>query len=381
VTSDPPIYLDANATTPLDPRVAAVMRDALDLFGNPSSGHAYGREARAALDLARARVAALLGCSPAEIVFTSGGTEANNHALKGAAWARAGRGRHLVISAVEHPAVRGPAAWLAARGWETTTVPVDRDGRVDPADVARAVRPDTVLVSVMHANNEVGTLQPIAEIAGIARAAGALMHTDAAQSAGKVAVRVGELGIDLLSLAGHKLYGPKGVGALFVRGGVTIENLSHGAGHEAGRRPGTESVLLAAGLGEAARIAAAELGDELPRLTRLRDRLEAALVAGCPDAVVHARGAERLPNTLSLGFPGARADRLLAALPGVACSAGAACHGGGAEVSAVLAAMGAPREAALGTLRFSVGRFTSREDVDRAAPLILSAVAAAREGR
>jgi len=380
VTTARPIYLDVNATTSLDPRVAAVMRDAMDLFGNPSSGHAYGRAAREALDLARAHVAGLLGCSPAEIVFTSGGTEANNHALKGAAWARAGRGRHLVISAVEHPAVREPAAWLARQGWETTTVPVDRNGRVDPDDVARAVRPDTALVSVMHANNEVGTLEPVAEIARIARAAGALMHTDAAQSAGKVAVRVDELGVDLLSIAGHKLYGPKGVGVLYVRGGTTLENLSHGAGHEAGRRPGTESVLLAAGLGEAARIAAAELDAELPRLTGLRDRLEAALVAGRPDAVVHARGAERLPNTLSLGFPGARADRLLAALPGVACSAGAACHGGGAEVSAVLAAMGAPREAALGTLRFSVGRFTTREDVDRAASLILSAAAAAAGG-
>lgn len=379
MTGGRPVYLDYNATTPLDPRVGEVMRAAMDLFGNPSSGHVYGREARAVLDRARAEVAGLLGCSPPEIVFTSGGTESDNHAIKGAAWARADRGRHLVVSAVEHPAVQRPAAWLAARGWEVSTVGVDRDGRVDPADVGRAVRPDTVLVSVMHANNEVGALQPIAAIAQAARAAGALVHTDAAQTAGKVAVRVGELGVDLLSLAGHKLYGPKGSGALYVRGGVTLENLNHGAGHELGRRAGTESVMLAAGLGEAARLAAEQLGEELPRLTKLRDRLESALCAAVTDAVVHARRAERLPNTLSIGFPGARADRLLARLEGVACSAGAACHAGGTEVSAVLAAMDAPREAALGTLRFSVGRFSTREDIDRAVPLILSAVAGARQ--
>jgi cysteine desulfurase len=256
-----------------------------------------------------------------------------------------------------------------------TVVPVDGQCRVDPRAVAGALRPDTVLISVMHANNEVGTVQPIAEIAAAAHGAGALMHTDAAQSVGKIPVRVDELGVDLLSVAGHKCYGPKGVGALYVRDGVALENLVHGAGQEDGRRAGTENVILAVGLGEAAALAAAELDEEQPRLAAQRDRLQAALLAAAPDAVVHAGEAERLPNTLSIGFPGLLAADLMAKLDGIACSAGAACHAGGATASAVLVAMGVPHAAAVGTLRLSAGRFTTDEEIDRAAALIAAAVA------
>lgn len=372
-----PLYLDVNATTPVDPRVADAMLPYLhEHFGNPSSGHAFGRAARAAVDRARAQVAGLLGCAPGEIVFTSGGSESNNWALKGAAWAREDRGRHLVISAVEHPATGAVCNWLAARGWEVSVVPVDAHCRIDPADVAAVLRPETAIVSIMHANNEVGTIQPIAEIAALAREAGALMHTDAAQSAGKIPVRVDELGVDLLSLASHKLYGPKGVGALYVREGVILENLVHGAKQENGRRAGTESVILAAGLGAAAELAAQDVDAEGPRLAALRDRLQAALTAAAPDAVVHAADAERLPNTLSIGFPGRLASDLMAALDGLACSAGAACHAGGATVSAVLTAMDAPREAAIGTLRLSLGRFTTADEVDRAAAMFAAVVVA-----
>jgi len=373
--NDAPLYLDINATTPIDPRVADAMTPYLrEHFGNPSSGHVYGRRTREAVDRARAQVAGLIGCAPAEVVFTSGGSESNNWALKGAAWAREDRGRHLVISAVEHPATTAVCDWLAGRGWDVSVVPVDGQCRVDPEDVARALRPETAIVSIMHANNEVGTVQPIAEIAALARAGGVLMHTDAAQSAGKIPVRVDELGVDLLSLAGHKLYGPKGVGALYVREGTVLENLVHGAAQEGGRRAGTETVILAVGLGEAAALAAADLDEEGPRLAALRDRLRDVLLKAAPDAVVHAAAAERLPNTLSLGFPGLLASDLMAELDGLACSAGAACHAGGATASAVLVAMGVAHEAAVGTLRLSVGRYTMGEEIERAAALIAAAV-------
>jgi len=376
MTRHDPLYLDTNATSPIDPRVAETMRPYLyEHFGNPSSGHVYGQAARAAVDKARAQVAGLLGCTPTEVVFTSGGSESNNWALKGAAWAREDRGRHLVISAVEHPATSAVCDWLAGRGWEVSVVPVDGNCLIDPDDVAKALRPDTVLVSIMHANNEVGTVQPIARIAALAHDAGAPMHTDAAQSAGKIPVRVDELGVDLLSLASHKLYGPKGIGALYVRAGVTLDNLVHGAQQEGGRRAGTESVILVAGLGEAAALAAEDVVEEGPRLAALRDRLQATLVEAAPDAVVHARDAERLPNTLSIGFPGRLASDLMATLDGIACSAGAACHAGGATASAVLTAMGAPQEAAVGTLRLSLGRFTTEDEVERAAAMIAALVA------
>ncbi len=377
MSASTPLYLDTNATTPLDPRVAEAMLPYIrEHFGNPSSSHVYGQTARAAVDKARAQVAGLLGCSPREIVFTSGGTESNNWALKGAAWAREDRGRHLVISVVEHPATTAVCDWLASRGWEISVVPVDAQCRVDPADVAAVLRPDTALVSIMHAQNEVGTVQPIAEIAALAREAGALMHTDTAQSAGKIPVRVDELGVDLLSLASHKLYGPKGIGALYVRWGVELENLVHGAEQEGGRRAGTESVILVAGLGEAAELAAADVDEEAPRLSALRDRLQTKLLEAAPDAVVHAAEAERLPNTLSIGFPGWLASGLMEALDGLACSAGAACHVGDEVESVVLGAMGVPQNVAIGTLRLSLGRFTTAEHVDAAAAMIAAKVSA-----
>lgn len=377
--TDKPLYLDTNATTPLDPRVAEAMQPYLrEHFGNPSSGHTYGLTARAAVDRARGQVAGLLGCAPGEVVFTSGGSESNNWAIKGAAWARESRGRHLVISAVEHPATTAVCDWLAGRGWEVSVVPVDGQCRVDPNDVAQVLRPDTTLVSVMHANNEVGTVQPIAEIAAAAHAVGALMHTDAAQSAGKIPVNADALGVDLLSVAGHKLYGPKGVGALYVRDGIELENLVHGASQEDGRRAGTESVILAVGLGEAAALAVDDVDEESPRLAALRDRLQTALVEATPDAVVHAGGVERLPNTLSIGFPGLLAADLMARLDGIACSAGAACHAGGVTASAVLVAMDVPHAAAVGTLRLSMGRFTTDGEIERAIGMIGAAVAQLR---
>ncbi len=372
----PPIYLDTNATTPLDPRVADAMRPHLsEIFGNPSSTHAFGAAARAAVDRARDQVAALLGAAPDEIVFTSGGSEANNHAIKGAAWARRDRGRHLVISAVEHPAVAEVAAWLEQEGWRVSRLPVDGKGRVDPADLAGVIDHTTVLVSVMHANNEVGTLQPIRELAAIAHDHGAWLHTDAAQSVGKVPVNVHDLGVDLLTVAGHKLYAPKGVGALFVRRGLTLTPLIHGAGHEGGRRAGTENVLAEVGLGEACALAASALPATTARLAALRDRLQAGLLAACPQAVVHGDPAHRLPNTLSIAFPDKRADVILAAVSDrVAASAGSACHEGCDVISGVLAAMSVPPALARGTLRLSVGRFTTEAEIDAAVATLAGAL-------
>ncbi len=372
-----PVYLDYNATTPVDPAVAATMTPFLsERFGNPGSSHAYGRDTSAAVQEARRQVADLLGCAPAEVVFTSGGSESNNLAIKGTAWAAGDRGGHLVTTAVEHPAVLEVCRWLQGQGFDLTLVPVDGTGRVDPDDVAAALRPDTVLVSVMLANNEVGTLQPVREIAALCRERGVPVHCDAAQAVGKVPVRIDELGVDLLSLAGHKFYGPKGIGALYVRHGTPLVPLVHGASQESGRRAGTENVLEVVGLGEAAALARQDLPAEMERLRTLRDRLERLLADGCPDAVFHGHRTLRLPNTCSVGFPGRDAGELLRRLADrVAVSAGAACHAGGTSVSHVLAAMGVPREAALGTLRISLGRFTTQDEVDAGAEAILEAVA------
>ncbi|MCB1181877.1 cysteine desulfurase [bacterium] len=375
--SDSPIYLDYNATTPPDPRVADAMAPFLrEPFGNPSSGHAWGRRARAAVEGARARVAALLQADPAGVVFTGGGTEADNHALIGAARLRAPRGGHLVTTAVEHPAITAACRHLADFGVETTYVGVDDQGRVDPAAVAAACRPDTFLVSVMLANNEVGTLQPVAEIAALARARGILSHTDCAQAVGKVPVGLDDLGVDMISLAGHKLYGPKGVGALVLRSGVAVANLMFGAGHEQGRRPGTENVLAIVGLGVACELAADDVASEGHRLANLRDRLATIITAGQPDAVVHAARAPRLPNTLSVGFPARIAGEIMARLPDVAVSAGAACHGDAIHVSHVLQAMGVPRDVAVGTLRLSLGRMTTAAEIEAAGARIVAAAAA-----
>lgn len=369
-----PIYLDCNATTPVDPRVGEAMRPLLGgCYGNPSSSHRLGREARGVLDTARAQVAGCLGCETDEVVFTSGGSESNNAAIRGVV--EACGGGHVITSAVEHPAVLEVALALECEGRAALTiVGVDRSGRVDPAEVERALRPDTVLVTIMLANNEVGTLQPIADIASSCRERGVSVHTDAAQAVGKIPVDVRALGVDLLTVAGHKLYAPKGVGALYVRRGVELEPIIRGAGHERGRRAGTESLLMAVGLGAACAIVRDELAAEMPRLAALRDRLEGRLRAALPDLIVHGHATERLPNTLSVALPGVHAHRLLEALADeVAASPGSACHADKVQVSHVLAAMDVDAPTALSTIRLSVGRFTTADEIDRAAERILEA--------
>ncbi len=366
------IYLDYNATTPIDPKVAECMRPYLTgCFGNPSSTHVEGRRAKAALEEARERVARCLGCRPAEVIFTSGGSESNNLAIRGLVEARGGG--HVITSAVEHPAVLEVVLALENEGRiSLSIVGVDRFGRADPAAVASALRDDTVLVSLMLANNEVGTLQPVAELASLCRERGVAMHTDAAQAVGKVPVDIAELGVDLLSVAGHKLYAPKGVGALFVRDGVEITPQIRGAAHERGLRAGTENVLLAVGLGAACELAGAEVEAEQERLAGLRNRLLGLFHEGFTGVVEHGDPASRLPNTLSVAFPGVDASRLLVDLGDeVAASAGAACHSEGVAVSHVLEAMGVDEATARSTVRFSVGRFTTEEEIDRAAALIV----------
>ncbi|MDR7070921.1 cysteine desulfurase [Pseudoxanthomonas japonensis] len=364
------IYLDYNASTPIAPEVQAAMLPLLETaYGNPSSGHWASTPAKAALEHARAQVAGLLGASPDEIVFTSGGSEANNLALKGSFFALRERGEHIITEATEHPAVLQPLAFLERLGASVTRLPVDGTGRVDPEAVRRAITPRTVLVSVMHANNETGTLQPIKVIGTIAREHGIRFHTDAAQSVGKLPTKVDDLGVDLLSIAGHKLYAPKGIGALYVRRGTALEPLIHGAGHEAGRRAGTESVLMAAALGAACELARTNLDvGEPERLRALRDHFWQALQAIFGERVVLNGHAEhRLPNTLNVNFAGRIGAEVLADLDGVAASTGSACHAGRVELSPVLAAMGVPEQVGMGAVRFSLGRGTTQAEIDAVA--------------
>ncbi|RWK68523.1 cysteine desulfurase family protein [Mesorhizobium sp.] len=358
------IYLDYNASTPIGPSVAAAMRPYLDeAFGNPSSGHWASLPAKAALEKARSQVAALLDCAPDEIVFTSGGSEANNLAIKGTFFALRHKGEHIVTTTVEHPAILAPCRFLEQLGAAVTYVPVDSTGRVDPEDVRRAVTPRTILISVMHANNEVGTIQPIEEIGAIAREHGVRFHTDAAQSVGKIATRVDTLGVDLLTIAGHKLYAPKGVGALYVRVGLRLEPLIHGAGHEHGRRAGTESALLAVGLGAACALAS-DL-EPMARVRVLRDRFWEALQESFGDRVaLNGHPQHRLPNTLSVSFVGMIGAEVLSRLDGVAASTGSACHAGRVELSPVLTAMGVPEKIGMGAVRFSLGRATTGAEID-----------------
>ena len=374
-----PIYLDYNATTPVDPRVAEAMLPYLSgHFGNPSSSHILGQRTRAAVEKARGQAADLLGADPEGIIFTSGGTEANNHAIIGAALAGQDRGRHIVTTAVEHPAVSEVCRHLESRGFTTTYVPVDEFCRIDPDRVAAAFTDQTALVSIMHANNEVGTLQPVAKIAAIARARGILSHSDCAQSAGKVPVSLDGLGVDMISVASHKLYGPKGTGILCLRSGVELPNLMFGAGHEQGRRPGTENIMEIAGMGVACELAAADLAEEREHLAVLRDRLQTGLLEAFPSARVNGHPEVRLPNTLSISFGGLTASAIIHHMPDVAVSAGAACHGdGGVTISHVLKAMGVPEEFALGTIRISVGRMTSDEDVTSGLAAVIRGVRAA----
>jgi cysteine desulfurase len=374
-----PIYLDYNATTPVDPAVADAINHALrEFWGNPSSTHAYGKAAHDAVATARGQVAALIGAQPDEIVFTGGGSEASNHAIKGACL-RAGESLdavHVITTAVEHPATLKPVEFLRRFGVAVTILPVDRFGMVDPDDVKRAITPRTRLVTVMHSNNEVGTLMPIRDIAAVCRERGILVHTDYAQSLGKVPVDVNELGIDLLTVAGHKLYAPKGVGALFVRRGVQLEPLIHGAGHESGRRAGTENVPYIVGLGKAAAIARESLPTATEKLKRLRDRLHEKLRAALGEKLVlNGHPEQRLPNTLNVSFLGHVGSELLAKVPGVAASTGSACHEGKISRSPVLSAMNVPLVVNHGAVRLTVGRFTTEDEVDRAAEMLVRAAA------
>ncbi len=373
-----PVYLDHNATTPVTPDVFAAMAPWLQAhFGNPSSSHAPGRRAAQAVTRAREQVAGLIGATPQEIIFTGCATEANNLALLGVARAMGEGKRHLVISSIEHPAVTAPAMVLREQGWDVTVVPVDEYGRVLPVAVAKALRPNTALVSVMHANNEVGTLQPIANIALLTRPRAILLHTDAAQSVGKLPVNVGTLGVDLLTIAGHKFGAPKGIGALYVRHGTPIRSVLHGADQEHGIRPGTENVASIVGLGAAAALALAELPGLAGRLQALRDRLHDRLAAGVPGLQRNGHPQQRLPNTLHVSFPGISGRALLAAAAdSVAASVGSACHSEHDAASGVLAAMGVDAARASGAVRLSVGRLTQADEVDRAAAALVSAWAA-----
>lgn len=360
----PAIYLDYNASTPIALEVAAAMRYAMEgAYGNPSSGHWAGSPARELVETARRQVADLLGCASQELVFTSGGSEANNFALKGVFFNSRRPRRHVITTRIEHPAIVAPLRFLESLGATLTWLPVDGTGRVDPDDLRRAITPDTVLVSIMHANNEVGTIQPIANCAAIAREHGIPFHSDAAQSVGKIPTRVGDLGVDLMTIAGHKFYAPKGIGALYMRDGIDLEPLIHGAGHESGRRAGTESALLTTALGEAS-VLASNLSP-MQEVKALRDIFWAMLKEHFDDGVVlNGHPEERLPNTLHVSFIGRFGAEILARLPEVAASTGSACHSGRVALSPVLEAMGVAPEAGMGAIRFSLGRSTTRQDVD-----------------
>ncbi len=371
-------YFDHNATTPVAPEVVAAMAEALaSTFGNASSVHAYGQRAKAAIDDARTSVATLIGAEPAEVVFTAGGTEADNFALRGAAEALEARGRkRLVTSTIEHEAVLNTCRHLARRGHEWATVPVTTDGVVATPAFEGVLTPETAIVSVMHANNEIGTIQPVADLAAIARARGALFHTDAVQTVGKVPVDVRALGVDLLSLSAHKFNGPKGVGALWIRRGVRLAPILTGGRHERNRRAGTENVASIVGLGVAARLALRHLNEEAARLEELRNRLERGILSTIPGTVVNGGGAARVPNTTNISFTGVEAESLLIALDleGVAVSTGSACSSGSLEPSHVLKAMHLPSGRAHNAIRFSLGAGNTAEQVDRVVGLLPAVV-------
>jgi cysteine desulfurase len=368
------IYLDFNASTPIAPEAVEAMRPFLaDHYGNPSSLHWAGVPAKDAVEKARGQVAGLLGCDPTEVVFTSGGSESNNHAIKGIFFANRERGDHIVTTAVEHPATIHPCRFLEKFGARVTVIPVDRFGMVDPDDVRKAVTPKTILLTVMHANNEVGTIEPVPEISVIAREAGIPFHTDAAQTVGKISADVEELGVDLLSVAGHKVYAPKGIGALYIREGTKVEPFVHGAGHEAGRRAGTENVLLSIALGAACEVARKWV--EMPHVRALRDRFWEGLKGIFGERVtLNGHPTERLPNTLNVNFVGRVGAEILATLPGVAASTGSACHAGSVTLSPVLAAMGVSPGEGMGAVRFSLGRATTWEELEEVLGMLKTSI-------
>jgi len=368
-----PIYLDYNATTPVDPVVVEAMLPYLSThFGNPSSSHSYGYVAHHAVDSARAQVARLLGCTPMEITFTGGGSESDNLAVRGIALAYQQRGNHIITQVTEHPGVLNTCRALEQlHGFRVTYLPVDRSGRVSTESVEAAIDDKTVLISIMHANNETGTLQPIAEIARVARKHGVLLHTDAAQSVGKIPVRVEDLGVDLLTVAGHKLYAPKGIGALYTKHGLQLEPVIYGGGQESGRRSGTENVANMVALGTACLLAQEQLAESQVRLQRLRDELQRLMEKYIPDRV-HLNGhpTDRLPNTLNVSVDGVIGEEVLADTPEIASSTGSACHEGNTDPSPVLMAMGMSRERALGALRLTLGRWSTEEQIEEAARLL-----------
>ncbi len=358
------IYLDYNATTPVDQRVLDAMLPYFrEHFGNPSSGHGQGKVAREALERARQKVASLLGADASEIIFTSGGSESNNTVIQGVANGFKGKKRHVVTAQCEHPSVLEPCRALEADGVEVTYLPVDSHCLVDPQEVKKALKPHTILITIMHANNEVGTIQPISEIGRIAREAGVLFHTDAAQSVGKIPLEVKEMGVDFVTIAGHKLYSPKGVGALFIREGVVLPPLIRGASQEGGRRAGTENVPLVVALGEACELASRLLPEEMNRIKELRDQLQKGLEQVAPGLALNGHPEQRLPNTLNVSFKGVSGAVLLRELSDICASVGSACHDGSGEISPVLRAMGLTEQRAMGAVRFSLGRWTTQEDV------------------
>ncbi len=371
-----PVYLDYNATTPVDPEVVEAMLPYITTsFGNPSSNYSIGRENREAVSRAKQQVAALINAQPEEICFNSGGTESNNHAILGTAFAARGRGKHIITSAVEHPAVTNVCRYLATQGWDITWLPVTRYGEVNPEDVENAVRPDTVLITIMHANNEIGTIQPVPEIAAIAARHHVMFHTDAAQSTGKLDVDVKAMGVDLLSIAGHKLYAPKGIGALFIKQGTEIDNLMHGAGQEKGLRPGTENVIQIVALGKACEIANSNLAENQRKMYVMRERLLQGLSSSLKHMTVHTDPDNSLPNTLSIAFPRMNAYTLTEVIASdVLISTGSACHSGITEISPVLKAMKVDQLAAEGTVRISTGKYTTGEEVDHAVQIISQTV-------
>ena len=367
------IYLDHNGTTPVAPEAAAAMAPFLtESFGNPSSDYDLGRSARKAFEKARFQVSSLIGADPDEVVFTSGGTESNNWALKGLFF-RSEKPFHMITSRIEHPAVINPALFLLTLGAQVDFVRVGDSGAVDPEAVRKAIRPETRLISIMTANNETGVIQPLEEISKIAREHGVLLHTDAAQAVGKIPVDVNRPQVDLLTIAGHKLYAPKGVGALYIRRGVDLEPFVHGAGQEGGRRAGTENVLLAVGLGAAAESRRLAMGEEEPVLAGLRDLLYELIKAGRPDAVMIGENSPRLPNTLNVCFPGLIGSEILARAPEIRASTGAACHAGEVKVSPILQNMGIAADMAQGAVRLSLGRSTTRDDIEAAAASLIRA--------
>ena len=370
-----PIYLDYNATTPVDPRAAEAMLPFIHQhFGNPSSSHIFGVTAKKAVEKARKQVTEMLHCQIDEVIFTSGGSESNNYAIKGVAHAYRHKGNHIITSSVEHPAVIEVCRYLEEQRYNVTYLPVDEYGLVDPQQVEDAITPQTILITIMHANNEVGTVEPIAEVAEIAHRHGVLVHSDCAQSIGKIPVRVDELNVDLLSVAGHKLYAPKGIGALYIHTAVKLEKFIHGANHEMNWRAGTENVIEIVGLGEACELIKENLSKYQEHMQKMRDRLENGLKKRFANIRINGHPEKRLPNTSSLSFKALEANTILSELNQVAASAGAACHSDRVDVSSVLEAMQVPLEYAMGTIRLSVGRFTTAAEIDQAIDAITQVV-------